>query len=158
VHTVFLQDQRRYSGMKRKKSKAPPLKRYEDADLPDLAEIYVLAYRTMNFLPHRFQEYTRHILIRVENFADQDVLDGLKLKDKYDLLGLYQGIPLPLKGTNDSLAVPDIIYLYRGPLIRFSRENTESLAQLVHHVMIHEIGHHFGFSDFDMEWMDNKFD
>jgi predicted Zn-dependent protease with MMP-like domain len=143
--------------MKKKKTK-PPLTRYEDADLPDLADIYALAYRTMNFLPHRFQEYTSNILVRVENFADQDILDGLKLTDKYDLLGLYQGIPLPLKGTNDTLAIPDIIYLFRGPLIRFARENHEPLPQLVHHVMIHEIGHHFGFSDFDMEWIENKFE
>lgn len=144
--------------MKSKKPKITPLPRYEDADLPDLAEIYALAYRTMNFLPHRFQEYTTNILIRVENFPDQDILDGLKLTDKYDLLGLYQGIPLPLKGTNDTIAVPDIIYLFRGPLIRFARENTETLPQLVHHVMIHEIGHHFGFSDFDMEWIDQRWD
>lgn len=143
--------------MKKKKTKEVVV-RFEDADLPDLAEIYALAYRTINFLPNRFQEYTRNILVRVENFADQDVLDGLKLTDKYDLLGLYQGIPLPLKGTNDTLAIPDIIYLYRGPLIRFSRDNDEPLAELVHHVMIHEIGHHFGFSDFDMDWIENKFE
>ena len=143
--------------MRKKKTKIP-LKRYEGADLPDLADIYVLAYRTMNFLPHRFQEYTGNILIRVENFADQDILDGLKLADKYDLLGLYQGIPLPLKGTNDALAIPDIIFLYRGPLIRFARENNEPLPQLVHHVMIHEIGHHFGFSDFDLDWIEQKWD
>jgi predicted Zn-dependent protease with MMP-like domain len=144
--------------MKKKGTKNPLIRRHEDADLPDLAEIYALAYRTINSLPQRFQEYTNNILVRVENFAEQDVLDGLKLKDKYDLLGLYQGIPLPLKGTNDTLAIPDIIYLYRGPLIRFARENGETLPQLVHHVMIHEIGHHFGFSDFDMEWIEQKYD
>jgi predicted Zn-dependent protease with MMP-like domain len=144
--------------MKKKTTKKAVLQRYEDADLPDLAEIYALAYRTINFLPHRFQDYTGNILVRVENFADQDVLDGLKLTDKYDLLGLYQGIPLPLKSTNDTLAVPDIIYLYRGPLIRFSRDNGEPLSELVHHVMIHEIGHHFGFSDFDMDWIETKFE
>lgn len=144
--------------MKKKVTKNPRSQRHRDADLPDLAEIYALAYRTINFLPHRFQEYTNNILVRVENFADQDVLDGLKLSDKYDLLGLYQGIPLPLKGTNPRLAIPDIIFLYRGPLIRFARENREPLPQLVHHVMIHEIGHHFGFSDFDMEWIEQKVD
>lgn len=143
--------------MKKKKT-TQPLKRFEDADLPDLAEIYALAYRTINFLPHRFQEYTSNILVRVENFADQDILDGLKLTDKYDLLGLYQGIPLPLKSSTEMLAIPDIIYLFRGPLIRFSRENTEPLPQLVHHVMIHEIGHHFGFSDFDLDWIEQKWD
>lgn len=144
--------------MKKKTTKPVPLQRHEDADLPDLAEIYALAYRTMNVLPHRFQEYTNNILVRVENFADQDVLDGLKLSDKYDLLGLYQGIPLPLKGKNNALAVPDIIFLYRGPLIRFARENGDPLPQLIHHVMIHEVGHHFGFSDFDMEWIEQKLD
>lgn len=144
--------------MKKKNKETQALTRYEDADLPDLADIYALAYRTMNFLPHRFQEYTSNILVRVENFADQDILDGLKLTDKYDLLGLYQGIPLPLKGSNDTLAIPDIIYLFRGPLIRFARDNSEALPRLVHSVMIHEVGHHFGFSDFDMEWIENKFD
>ena len=144
--------------MKKKTPKPPPLQRHEDADLPDFAEIYALAYRTMNSLPHRFQEYTNNILVRVENFADQDVLDGLKLSDKYDLLGLYQGIPLPLKGKNNALTVPDIIFLYRGPLIRFARENGDPLPQLIHHVMIHEVGHHFGFSDFDMEWIEQKLD
>jgi len=144
--------------MKRKTTTKKPLQRYKDADLPDFAEIYALAYHALGFLPHRFQEYTNTILVRVENFADQDVLNGLKLSDKYDLLGLYQGIPLPLKGTNTSLTIPDIIFLYRGPLIRFARENGEPLPQLVHHVMLHEIGHHFGFSDFDMEWIEQKID
>ena len=144
--------------MKKKTTRHLPSQRHEDADLPDLAEIYALAYRTMNSLPYRFQTYANNILIRVENFADQDVLDGLKLTDKYDLLGLYQGIPLPLKGRNEPLAIPDIIYLYRGPLIRFARENSEPLPQLVHHVMVHEIGHHFGFSDFDREWIEQKLD
>jgi predicted Zn-dependent protease with MMP-like domain len=138
-----------------KNNKIP--QRHEHADLPDLAEIYALAYRTLNFLPNRFQAYIREVIVRVENFADRDVLDGLGLSDKYDLLGLYQGIPLPLKGNQDSL-VPDVIFLYRCPLIRFSRENSESLAQLVHHVMIHEIGHHFGFSDFDLDWIERKYD
>jgi predicted Zn-dependent protease with MMP-like domain len=136
----------------------PTPARQEHADLPDLAEIYALAYQTINFLPERFQEYTHTILIRVENFAEQDVLEGLKLSDKYDLLGLYQGVPLPLKSANDPRTLPDVIFLYRCPLIRFSRENSESLEQLVHHVMIHEIGHHFGFSDLDMEWIEQKVD
>jgi len=144
--------------MKRKSTTKNPLQRHQDADLPDFAEVYALAYHTLSLLPQRFQEYTNTILVRVENFADQDVLDGLKLRDKYDLLGLYQGIPLPLKGTRVSLVIPDIIFLYRGPLIRFARENGEPLPQLVHHVMIHEIGHHFGFSDFDMEWIEQKLD
>ena len=144
--------------MKNKLTNPIQASRHEDADLPDLAEIYALAYRTINFLPHRFQGYINNILVRVENFADEDILDGLKLTDKYDLLGLYQGIPLPLKGSNDTLAVPDIIYLFRGPLIRFARDNSETLPELVHHVMIHEIGHHFGFSDFDMDWIENNFE
>lgn len=141
--------------MKRKAKKHTT--RHEDVDLPDLAEIYALAYRAVNFLPHRFQPYIRNVLIRVENFATQDVLDGLKLRDKYDLLGLYQGIPLPLKKTK-GMITPDIIYLYRAPLIRFARENNEILSHLIQNVVSHEMGHHFGFSDLDTEWTEQKID
>jgi len=121
------------------------------SDLPDLADVYSLAYKTIDTLPERFQPYLKSLLIRVENFADEKTLEGLSLTDRYDLLGLYKGIPLPFKTSNSSLVLPDIIFLYRCPLIRFARENEEDLAILVQHVTIHEIGHHFGFSDFDME-------
>lgn len=124
------------------------------ADLPDLADIYNLAYGVIDGLPTRLQGLTKNLVVRVENFADEMTLDTINLDDKYDLLGLYRGVPLPLKGVNDSMAMPDVIFLYRGPLIRFARENGETLPNLVYHVMIHEIGHHFGYSDHDLDWIE----
>ncbi len=121
------------------------------SDLPDLADVYSLAYKTIDTLPERFRPHLKSLLIRVENFADDKTLEGLQLKDKYDLLGLYRGVPLPLKTAYTSLSLPDIIFLYRCPLIRFARENEEDLEILVRHVTIHEVGHHFGLSDFEME-------
>lgn len=124
--------------------------------LPDLTDIYELAYHVLEDLPRKFRSYTQDIMIRVENFADEQTLNSLKLGDKYDLLGLYRGVPLPLKAAGSVVSVPDTIFLYRCPLVRFAEDNHESIQRLVQHVMIHEIGHHFGFSDFDMEWIERR--
>lgn len=132
--------------------------RNEFADLPDLADIYTLAYRSINKLPKKFQDRIGNILVRVENFADEETLAHLNIKDKYDLLGLYRGTPIPYKGTESTAQLPDVIFLFRCPLIRFARETNEKMATLVNHVMIHEIGHHFGFSDYDMEWLEQHAD
>ncbi len=124
--------------------------------LPDLTDFYELAYKILEELPKKFRVFTQNMIVRVENFADEQTLESLNLRDKYDLLGLYRGIPLPMKSLTSIVSIPDTIFLYRCPLIRFSGENHESIDRLVHHVMIHEIGHHFGFSDFDMEWIERK--
>lgn len=125
-------------------------------NLPDLTNIYELAYSVLEDLPVKFRSYTQNIMIRVENFADEQTLMSLNLSDKYDLLGLYRGVPLPLKASGSVVSVPDTIFLYRCPIVRFAEDNGESVQRLVQHVMIHEIGHHFGFSDFDMEWIERR--
>lgn len=124
--------------------------------IPDLTDIYEMAYTVLEDLPQKFRSYTQSIMIRVENFADAETLESLNLSDKYDLLGLYRGVPLPLKMSGAIVSIPDTIFLYRAPVIRFAQEHDEEVGRLVHHVMIHEIGHHFGFSDFDMEWIERK--
>lgn len=126
--------------------------------LPGLADIYVMAYQVIGQLPERFKEYAKKLIVRVENFADSETLEGLRVEDKYDLLGLYRGIPLPQKQHNDNLSLPDVVFLFRCPLIRFAKENSQDLKMLVTHVMIHEIGHHFGYSDFDMDWVERQDD
>lgn len=123
-------------------------------DLPDLTDIYNLAYHVIDHLPSQIQALSKNLIVRVENFADEQTLQSLHISDKYDLLGLYRGIPLPLKSNSNSAVMPDVILLYRGPLIRFAKENKETISKLVYHVMIHEIGHHFGYSDQDMEWIE----
>lgn len=130
------------------------IKKFKDINvLPGLADIYAVAYRVMNRLPKRFQDHTQNLIIRVENFADEETLQSLKVAEKYELLGLYRGVPLPLKRESQILSLPDVIFLYRCPLIHFATENGQDLEDLIQHVMIHEIGHHFGYSDFDMEWI-----
>ncbi|MBX3458124.1 MAG: metallopeptidase family protein [Candidatus Paracaedibacteraceae bacterium] len=123
------------------------------AEMPDLADLYTLAYKTLSSLPEKFKPFVKNLLVRIENFADDDTIKNLRLNDKYDLLGLYRGVPLPLKATPNSSNLPDIIYLYRCPLIKYASENSEKIEEIVHHVMIHEIGHHFGYSDNDTDWI-----
>lgn len=125
-------------------------------DLPDITDFYVFAQKTLESLPEKFKETTKSLVVRVENYANYETLLSLKLSDKYDLLGLYRGIPVPTKTTKAAFLMPDIIYLYRCPLIRYSLENKEALESLVHHVMIHEIGHHFGFNDYDLSWSEQR--
>ncbi len=121
------------------------------AEIPDLADIYTIAYKVLNDLPDNFQRQLDDLIIRVENFADEDSLENLKIRDKYDLLGLYRGVPIPLKQGAAPLTLPDLIYLYRCPIIRYAKENQESISDVVYHVLIHEIGHHFGFTDQQMK-------
>lgn len=136
---------------KRSNTKNPVGKSSEYAAVPDLADFYTMAYRILQRLPAAIQPYTKNIIVRIENFPDELTLNSLKLTNKYDLLGLYRGVPLPLKMSVQGSNLPDVIFLYRCPLIRFSVENQEKTEDLVNHVMIHEIGHHFGYSDDAME-------
>ncbi|HXF90873.1 MAG TPA: metallopeptidase family protein [Candidatus Nitrosotenuis sp.] len=125
-------------------------------EMPDLADLYTMAYKIINDLPERFRQHIDDLIIRIENFADEDTLDNLKIDDKYDLLGLYRGVPLPLKLGASPLSLPDFIYLYRCPIVRYAKENKEDIFDVIHHVLIHEIGHHFGFDDHDMELIEIK--
>ncbi|MBW8310296.1 MAG: metallopeptidase family protein [Candidatus Paracaedibacteraceae bacterium] len=127
--------------------------RNETAEMPDLADLYTMAYKTLASLPDKFKPFIKNLLVRVENFADEETIKNLRLADKYDLLGLYRGVPLPLKATPAAGNLPDIIYLYRCPLIKYATENREKVEEIVHHVMIHEIGHHFGYNDNDVDWL-----
>lgn len=122
-------------------------------DMPDLADLYTMAYKTLSGLPEKFKPFTKNILVRVENYAGHETLENLNLSDKNDLLGLYRGIPLPLKGSPTNAKLPDIIFLFRCPLIKYAKDNQEPIDQLVHNVMLHEIGHHFGYDDVDAEWI-----
>lgn len=141
--------------MKKKDSKVVDFrKRNEFADLPDLADLYTMAYKTLAELPDKYKPYTQNLIVRIENYASSDILENLDLTDKNDLLGLYRGVPLPLKIMPNSSKLPDIIHLYRCPLIKYATDNMQPISELVEQVMIHEIGHHFGYSKDDSEWLD----
>lgn len=120
-------------------------------EIPNLADIYSMAHKVLEELPEKYRPFISNITIRIENYPDMKTLDNLHLKNRYDLLGLYKGIPLPHKKLSSQNTPSDIIYLFRCPLIRYARENEESIKELVTHVMIHEVGHHFGFTDEELE-------
>lgn len=134
----------------------PPLlqivgNRNASAEIPDLADIYSMAYKILAELPEKYQPFIRNVIVRVENFPDETTLKSLQLNDRYDLLGLYRGIPLPHKTSYTPKNTPDVIYLFRCPLIRYAKENDNTIQELVTHVIIHEVGHHFGFTDEELE-------
>jgi len=118
---------------------------------PSLAEIQTLAERAMATIPRLLRQHLGPVVIRVEEFPDPETEAQMGLESPFDLLGLYRGVALPLKSVADPVPTLDMIFLYRRPILEYWCDSGEELADLVRHVMIHEIGHHFGFSDADME-------
>lgn len=102
-------------------------------------------------LPPEFRDACRGVAIRVEPLPDADVLASLDLTDGYELLGLYHGINLAQKSVLDVTVQPDMVFLYRLPIVAYAHETGRNLGDVVRHVLIHELGHHFGFSDDDMD-------
>ena len=117
---------------------------------PSLAELNTLAQRALAGLPRRFKQELGPIVIRVEEFPDRATEKAMRLESPFDLLGLYRGVALPLKSVSDPRPDIDMIFLYRRPILDYWCETNEDLYDIVRHVLIHEIGHHFGFSDDDM--------
>ncbi|MEZ5849116.1 MAG: metallopeptidase family protein [Hyphomicrobiaceae bacterium] len=124
--------------------------RWQNALAPSLVEIEQLASDAWQRLPAEFRRLCDDVVIRVEDFPTEDVLASLDIEDPFDLMGLYQGVSMDRRSVMDSLREPDMVYLYRRPILDFWAEGEETLGHLVTHVLIHEIGHHFGLSDDDM--------
>ena len=117
---------------------------------PTISEFETLAADAWQRLPSEFRDKAKDVLIRVEEFGTDEVLDSLGIDSSYDLLGLYQGVSLDKKSVMDLPRQPDMVFLYRRPILEEWAESGESLGDLITHVLVHEIGHHFGFSDDDM--------
>ena len=117
---------------------------------PSLGDLEALAKRALASLPSHVKQHLGDVLIRVEDFPDRETKRSMRLDSSFDLLGLYRGVALPHKSVNDPLPGIDSIFLYRRPILDYWCETGEDLADIVRHVVIHEIGHHFGFSDDDM--------
>lgn len=118
---------------------------------PSLDAIEAMARAALETLPAAFAEHLGDILFRVDEFPEDAVLDELGIESPFDLMGLYQGVDLGSKSVNDPAEMPDMVFLYRRPILDYWCETGEDLAHIVRHVVIHEIGHHFGLSDDDME-------
>ena len=118
---------------------------------PTAEDIEALAERAFADIPIQLREVTGDIVFRVEEFPNDETVAALELDSPFELLGLYQGVDLTQKSVADPSLEQDMIFLYRRPLLDYWCETGESLDRLVRHVLMHEIGHHFGFSDADME-------
>ena len=118
---------------------------------PSLADLEFLADRAMATLPPAFLAPIRGVAIRVEEFPDEETMEEMELESDFDILGLYRGIDLPHSSLHDVRTSLDVILLYRRPILDYWCETGEELADIVRHVLIHEIGHHLGRSDDDME-------
>ena len=117
---------------------------------PSLEDFEQLAQRAFARLPDAFRSRCAGLIIRIEDFAEDEVVEELDLDDAFDLMGLYQGVTLA--GRDNALpAGPDMVLLYRRAILDYWAEYEETLGTLVTHVLVHEIGHHFGLSDADME-------
>ena len=117
---------------------------------PDAATFEALARRAIAALPAHFRRHLDGIVLRIEDFADREALDAVGLHDRWELTGLYHGRPLDEESVWASGDLPPVITLYRRPLLREWVQTGVGLEELVTHVIVHEVGHHFGLSDDDM--------
>jgi predicted Zn-dependent protease with MMP-like domain len=127
-----------------------------DGTAPDAAEIESIAARAYASIPAELRDHVKDVVIRIEEYPDEQTLADLGIENPYDLLGLYHGVDLTQKSIADPQPQTDMIFLYRRPLLDYWIENDFTLGNLVRHVLIHEIGHHFGFSDDDMDAIERK--
>jgi predicted Zn-dependent protease with MMP-like domain len=118
---------------------------------PDSAQFVEIAQAAFQALPETFRGFVDGVAFHVEDFADDETLDAMEIDDPYDLLGLYQGVALDEKSVGDIVHDIDRVFLYREAILDYCRATGETPEWVVRHVLIHEIGHHFGLSDEDME-------
>ena len=123
---------------------------------PGLDEIAAIARAAFDALPGTFRRLARDVVIQVAEFPDRDTEREMELDSPFDLLGLYQGVPIGEQGGAGTRDQVDMIFLYRRPMLDYWCETGEDLAHVIRHVLIHEIGHHFGLSDDDMERIEEE--
>jgi len=126
------------------------------APTPD--DIEALARAALDTIPDTLRPYVRGVVIRVQEFPDETTCREMELESEFDLLGLYSGVSLDNEEAVAARQDVNMIFLYRRPLLDYWCETGEELGHLVRHVIIHEVGHHFGLSDDDMEALERLAD
>jgi predicted Zn-dependent protease with MMP-like domain len=123
---------------------------------PSADEIEAIARRTLLALPEPFESHLRHVVLLIEDFADEETLEAMGIDDPFDLTGIYEGIPIGEKSVELSGTMPDRIRLFRRPILDEWAGSEDRLEHLVAHVVIHEVGHHFGLSDEAMHALEDS--
>jgi len=118
----------------------------------------ILAEQAFSEIPEDLRRHCEGLVFRVADWPDRDTLREMEIEDPYDLLGLYHGVSLDQRSVLDSGRQPDMIWLYREPILAYAADMGEALEDVVRNVLIHEIGHHFGFSDDDMHEIEDGAD
>jgi predicted Zn-dependent protease with MMP-like domain len=136
-----------------------PSRNWHDARSPSLEEFEAMAAQAYARLPNTFRELSEGLIVRVDDFPSEDVLKSMQAESEFDLLGLFQGVGLPFRAESGTTGeMPNMIWLYRRPILDYWAEHEDSLGAIVTHVLVHEIGHHFGLSDDDMEAIEQSAD
>ena len=123
---------------------------WRDLEAPGIAAFEELARDAFAGLPASFRALCEGLIIRIEDFPTDEVLDEMGAETPFDLLGLFQGIGLPFRSEADPPQMPNMIWLYRRPILDYWAAHEETLGAIVRHVLIHEIGHHFGLGEEDL--------
>ena len=129
---------------------------WQGAQAPSLAELEAIADQAFKRLPRRFRDLCKDVVVRVEDFPTDEVLDAFDAELPFDLLGLYHGVDMARQSVMDPAAMPEMVFLYRRPILDYWAEHEETLGHIVTHVLVHEIGHHFGLSDADMHRIEEE--
>ena len=131
---------------------------WTDLKAPSPAEMEAMAHDIFERLPKRFRDLCEGVILRVDDFPTEEVLDEMDCESEFDLLGLFHGVGLPFRSNDDIARLPNMVWLYRRPILDYWAEHEETLGSIVRHVLVHEIGHHFGLSDDDMEAIEAQAD
>ena len=125
---------------------------------PSLAEFEEIATEAFRRLPKDFLTRCEGVVVRVEDYATDEVLDDMSIASELDLMGLFQGVGLPFQSDSAPAQTPNMVWLYRVPILLYWAEHEETLGAVITHVLVHEIGHHFGLSDDDIETIEQAAD